>query len=115
MISFIVPGEPTAKGRARVYSRNGITRGVTPEKTVMYENLVKQVDLEEMLKRELRYSEMQLLEGALKMEVIAHFSIPKSIKGKKKIENYQKGKEFFKNTKNPNNTAWVFYLNIRLR
>jgi Holliday junction resolvase RusA-like endonuclease len=39
-IHFVVPGEPQGKGRARVYRNHNVTRAVTPEKTVLYENLI---------------------------------------------------------------------------
>lgn len=38
---FTVPGEPTGKARPKVYNNGSFVRGVTPEKTVLYENLVK--------------------------------------------------------------------------
>ena len=40
-MSFVVPGEPVPKGRARVFKNNGITHGVTPKRTVNFEALVK--------------------------------------------------------------------------
>lgn len=40
-ITFTIPGEPVAKGRARSFVRNGHVAHYTPEKTVRYENLVK--------------------------------------------------------------------------
>lgn len=40
-VSFHVPGKPQGKARARTFRANGITRTVTPENTVLYENLIK--------------------------------------------------------------------------
>jgi len=40
-ISFTIPGEPVAKGRARSCVRNGHIAHYTPEKTALYENLVR--------------------------------------------------------------------------
>ena len=41
-ISFFVPGKPQGKARARtVRMPNGFTRSFTPDKTVLYENLIK--------------------------------------------------------------------------
>lgn len=40
-ISFIIPGQPVAKGRARFARRGAHVVTYTPEKTVNYENLVK--------------------------------------------------------------------------
>ena len=39
-ITFTVPGEPVAKGRARAFIRAGHIGHHTPEKTARYENLV---------------------------------------------------------------------------
>lgn len=58
-------GEPCAKQRPRL--GKGFT--YTPEKTVNYETLVKQLYI---------MQEKERLEGALKMTVNAFFSIPKS-------------------------------------
>lgn len=41
-VVFTVPGKPQGKARARTYRNNGITRTVTPEKTVLYENFIKE-------------------------------------------------------------------------
>lgn len=38
---FVVPGEPTGKGRPRVVHAGNRSMAFTPEKTVLYENLVK--------------------------------------------------------------------------
>lgn len=38
---FVIPGEPTGKGRPRVVRRGNFTQTYTPDKTVAYENLVK--------------------------------------------------------------------------
>jgi Holliday junction resolvase RusA-like endonuclease len=81
MLNFTIPGEPIAKGRARVYSRNGFTRAVTPEKTVIYENLVKEIAFKKM--RELN---LNLIETPVKMEITAYFGIPKSTSKKKHDE-----------------------------
>jgi Holliday junction resolvase RusA-like endonuclease len=72
-ITFTVPGPPTGKGRARIVrnKNTGRIHGVTPEKTELYENLVKLCFTENC-------------DGGffdkepLVMMVIAYFSIPKS-------------------------------------
>lgn len=46
-VIFSVPGKPQGKARARTYHTNGITRTVTPEKTVLYENFIKERYLKE--------------------------------------------------------------------
>lgn len=38
---FTVPGEPTGKARPKVVRNGSFTKAITPEKTVLYENLVK--------------------------------------------------------------------------
>lgn len=40
-VSFTVPGEPVGKARPRTVTTNGKSVSFTPEKTVLYENLVK--------------------------------------------------------------------------
>jgi Holliday junction resolvase RusA-like endonuclease len=72
MINFIIPGEPTAKQRPK--HGNGFT--YTPTKTVNYETLVKEIFAT-------RFPNHQLLEGPLKLSVIAYFTIPES--GGKKV------------------------------
>ncbi len=39
-ITFIIPGEPVAKGRPRLTTVNGFARAYTPKKTANYEALV---------------------------------------------------------------------------
>ncbi|KAG0278175.1 hypothetical protein BGZ96_002528 [Linnemannia gamsii] len=41
VITFTIPGQPIAKGRARSFIRNGHVAHYTPEKTARYENLVR--------------------------------------------------------------------------
>ena len=72
--SFIVEGEPKAKGRPR-FRKNGFP--YTPETTVIYENLVR---IEYMNQCNARF------EGALKMSVDAYLSIPKNASKKKRAE-----------------------------
>jgi Holliday junction resolvase RusA-like endonuclease len=72
MITFTVPGEPCAKQRPRV-TKFGT---YTPEKTVVYENLVKTIAQQAMQGK-------QLLEGKLQMRIIANFKIPNTISKKK--------------------------------
>lgn len=46
-ISFFVPGKPQGKARARtVRMPNGFTRSFTPDKTLLYENLIKSCFIE---------------------------------------------------------------------
>ena len=70
-MKLIIPGEPCAKQRPRL--GKGFT--YTPEKTVNYETLVKQLFITQQHER---------LEGELKMTVRAYFSIPRSASKKKR-------------------------------
>lgn len=69
-----VPGEPVAKGRPRV----GKFGTYTPKKTLNYETYVKELWVTS-------YGQT-MLEGELKAEITAYFSIPKSTSKKKKVE-----------------------------
>lgn len=46
-VIFSVPGKPQGKARAKTYHNHGVTRTVTPEKTVLYENFIKECFLRE--------------------------------------------------------------------
>lgn len=77
MIRFTILGEPVSKQRPRVTKWGTYT----PDKTVNYENLVKQLYISEGLPQ---------LVGELEIEVVAYFVIPKSI-SKKKRDQMNKG------------------------
>ncbi len=79
MIKLTIPGEPCAKQRPRM-TKAGHT--YTPEKTVNYETLVRELYILQNFR--------QQLEGALKMTVRAYFEIPQS-KSKKIKEAMLKG------------------------
>lgn len=79
VILFKIPGEPVAKGRPRV-TRWGTH---TPEKTVNYETLVKEMYA-------ITYGQT-MLEGELDIEIKLYFQIPKST-SKKKQELMEQGK-----------------------
>lgn len=70
-IRFTVPGEPTGKGRPRVYKVNGISRAITPQKTLSYENLVKWIVSESM--------QVEQLTGEIEAEIKAYYAIPKNM------------------------------------
>lgn len=72
MISLTILGDPVAKGRPR-FSKYGT---YNPTKTVNYETLVKEVFM---------FSEQLQLKGALKVEIVAEFKIPKSTSKKNKL------------------------------
>lgn len=79
MIKLTIPGPPCAKQRPRL----GKYGTYTPEKTMNYETLVKELYIVEHHNRQ--------LEGALSMTVRAYFQIPKSASQKKAVE-MQEGK-----------------------
>lgn len=68
---FEVPGKVIGKGRPRLNSYTGIV--YTPTKTKDYEILVEEYFL-------LKYSKFKILEGRIKVSIIAYFSIPKTTK-----------------------------------
>lgn len=75
-ITFTIPGEPVAKGRARSFVRNGHVAHYTPEKTARYENLVKLAAQQAM-------GEKTPAEGAVALIVRAFMGIPTSWSQKK--------------------------------
>ena len=68
---FEVPGKVVGKGRPRLNSYTGVV--YTPTKTKDYETLVEQYFL-------LKYPRFKILEGRIKVSIIAYFSIPKATK-----------------------------------
>lgn len=73
MITITIPGEPTGKARARVTKYGAYT----PEKTVNYETLVKEMFA-------IKYPNHKPFEEEVMISVVANFSIPKSYtKGKR--------------------------------
>ena len=68
---FEVPGKVIGKGRQKLNSYTGVV--YTPTKTKDYESLVEQYFL-------LKYPRFKILEGRIKVSIIAYFSIPKATK-----------------------------------
>lgn len=68
---FEVPGKVVGKGRPRLNTYTGNV--YTPNKTKDYETLVEQYFL-------LKYPKFKILEGRIKVNIIAYFSIPKNTK-----------------------------------
>ena len=66
---FEVPGKIIGKGRPRLNSYTGVV--YTPTRTKDYESLVEQYFL-------LKYPRFKALEGRIKVNIIAYFSIPKT-------------------------------------
>ena len=78
-ISFIVPGQPVAKGRARMSTRGGFIRSYTPEKTRKYEAQVSHYATQAM-----RQSGCEIFEGPVSVHVQAAMAIPESWSKKKR-------------------------------
>lgn len=74
MEKFEIIGNIVGKGRPRFTRVGGFVRTYTPKKTHDYENLIKE-----------SYTGV-LHDGAIKIEINAHFAIPKSYTKKKKME-----------------------------
>lgn len=79
---FTIPGKPQGKARARTFynPRLGRSQSITPEKTILYENLIKGCfEAEDM-------NERWFDKEPLKMEICAYFDIPKSASRKQREE-----------------------------
>lgn len=74
---FEVPGKVIGKGRPRLNTYTGIV--YTPTKTKDYETLIEQYFL-------LKYPKFKILEGRIKVNIVAYFSIPKTINKTNKKE-----------------------------
>ncbi len=72
-IAFTIPGIAVPKGRPRVVSRHGRAMAVTPDKTIVYENLVKSRAYEAM-----RQCGLKIETGALRADITIGVPIPKS-------------------------------------
>lgn len=77
MLQFDIPGEPKGKARPRFARMGGHVRTFTPKETESYENLVK------LCARMHMNGAAPCDDGALRMQVKAYFSIPKSFSNKK--------------------------------
>jgi Holliday junction resolvase RusA-like endonuclease len=80
MIEFTIPGDPQGKARAKVFKNKytGNSHGVTPEKTVLYENLIKTIFIQTgypMIEEKI----------PLLMVVNAHYGISKSTSKKDRL------------------------------
>lgn len=73
---FTVMGEPRGKQRAKTYRNGNFTKTVTPEQTVVYENLIALEYRRQCM--DFRFEDKSML--AITIE--AHFSIPKSVSKK---------------------------------
>lgn len=78
MIRFTIPGEPQGKGRPKFSRRGNIAIARTPEKTVIYENLVRMEYQRQC--GNFRFGD----DEQLCMTVNAYYAIPKSASKAKK-------------------------------
>lgn len=78
IVSFTVPGQPVAKGRARISTFGGQVRSYTPEKTRRYENQVSAYAAEAM-------RNMPLMGGPVEVVVQAFMMVPASWSLKKRL------------------------------
>lgn len=76
-VSFTIPGQPVAKGRARIAIRGRHAVAYTPEKTRMYENQVSAYAAQAMQGR-------PLMGGAVCVVMDAHMLVPPSWSKKKR-------------------------------
>ena len=79
-VVFSIPSEPTGKGRPRFSTFNGHVRAVTPQQTVLYENLVKTMYAIQCCGY--RFGDDERLE----MRIAAYYAIPKSASKKKRAD-----------------------------
>lgn len=78
VVEFTIPGQPVAKGRARISTYGGHVRSYTPEKTRRYENQVSSYAAEAM-----RGSPP--MGGPVEVIVEARMTVPKSWPLKKRL------------------------------
>jgi len=78
VVTFTVPGQPVAKGRARISTFGGQVRSYTPEKTRRYENQVSAYAAEAM-------KNMPPLGGPVEVVVEAFMMVPASWSFKKRL------------------------------
>lgn len=76
MISFVIPGAPVGKGRPRAFRMGNSVRMHTPEKTAIYENMVR-------VKAEEAMAGRPLIEGAVSVEIGLFVTPPASWSQKK--------------------------------
>lgn len=78
-VYFVIPGAPVGKGRPRFARRGNFVSTFTPEKTAIYENLVK-------VKAQEAMSGRQMIEGPVKVSLRIVFTTPSRWSQKKKRE-----------------------------
>ena len=71
VISFVVPGRPQGKGRAKIVKIGGFSRMATPQKTVAYEGLIAHAAQAAMAGR-------PMFEGAVAVNLFIDCQVPAS-------------------------------------
>ena len=79
MISFVVPGAPQGKARARTVTQGGKTHSYTPAKTAQYEALVRQT-------YKFSFPDEKPLTGPVLLEIRAYMPVPESWTNGKKAK-----------------------------
>lgn len=77
-LKFVVPGEPKGKGRPRVETHGDYARARTPEDTVIYENLIKTMYIQQCSRAHFEK------DVPLDVRIVAYYNIPASTSQKKK-------------------------------
>lgn len=78
-VSFIIPGAPQGKGRAKIVRIGGFSRMATPAKTVAYEGLIAHAAQAAMAGR-------PMLDGPVAVFLVLDCQVPASWSGKKQRE-----------------------------
>lgn len=76
-LKLIVPGKPMGKQRARYAKRKGYVATITPDKTVNYETLIRELFA-------LNYPGFTPIDGPVTVQIYIHHPIPKSTSVKKR-------------------------------
>ena len=79
-IKFPVLGEPQGKGRPKFSRQGGFVKTYTPDKTVLYENLIRTEYLRQCSGQ--RFADKELLA----MKIRAYYSIPASASKKRQVK-----------------------------
>jgi Holliday junction resolvase RusA-like endonuclease len=77
-MKFWIPGKPQGKARARTVNNGGRVHSFTPEKTVLYENLIK------VCFEQAKPADWEPLNSLVEMTIRAVFPVPKSYSKKRR-------------------------------
>lgn len=82
MIEFSIPGKPQGKGRPKFYRRGKHVGTYTPEKTVIYENLIQEMAEEAIKGLEDGIELEEIYYEALQVDIKMYFEPPKAMSKK---------------------------------